>query len=413
MNTLAEQYNPFVSPQLEDPYPTYARARREAPVFLCPALQMWIVSRYDDITAVLKDHATFSSADMLKNSYEHAPEALQVLKEGGYARMPLTVDNSPPSHTRVRGAVNKAFTPRRTATLEPIVRAITEELIDGFAPDGKGDLMESFAVPLALQTIMRFIGVPLEDMKTLKAWSDDWAAFIWAPLPKEGQIKCAESMVAYLRYGMNFVEERRRSPRDDLMSDLIRGQAEGAESALSDAEMAYMINDLIFAGHETTTNGLANSVKALLSHPDQLALLREQPELLPAAVEELLRADPPSQCLMRTVTREAQVAGVTLAAGTRLCLMLGSASHDEAVFPDPERVDLKRKNLDRTLVFGQGIHSCLGPSLARLEIRVALEILTRRLRNLRLVPDQTFVYKPNLIFRGVTRLEIMWDERAA
>jgi cytochrome P450 len=218
-------------------------------------------------------------------------------------------------------------------------------------------------------------------------------------------------MVAYLRYGMNFVEERRRSPKDDLMSDLIRTRTEGGQEALTDAEMAYMLNDLIFAGHETTVNGIGNSVKMLLSHPDQQALLREQPELLPSAVEELIRVDPPSQCLMRTVTRETEVRGTTLPLGARLCLLLGSANHDEMVFPDPERVAFQRKNLERILTFGQGIHSCIGPSLARLEIRIALELLSRRLKNLRLVPDQTFVYTPNLIFRGVTRLDALWDEK--
>ena len=406
------QYNPFISPQLEDPYPIYARARREAPLFFSPVLNMWVLSRHDDITAVLKDHATFSSADMLKNSYEHVPEALEVLRQGGYARMPLTVDNSPPSHTRVRAAVNKAFTPRRTAMLEPAIRATANALIDSFAAEGKVDLMARFAAPLPLHTMTRLLGVPAEDMNTLKSWSDDWAAFLWAPLPPEGQIACARSMVAYLNYCTSFVEERWRSPKDDLMSDLIRVQDEGSKPALSDAELAYMLNDLIFAGHGTTLNGIGNPVKLLLQNPSSWQALRDQPEFLPAAVEELLRLDAPSQSLLRTAAREVKIRDVTIPEGARLCLLIGSANHDEAVFPEPARFDPQRKNLERTLVFGQGIHLCLGLALARLQIRIALELLGRRLSNLRLSPDQTFVYKPNLIFRGVDRLEVTWDGTA-
>lgn len=408
---LAARFNPFVSPQLEDPYPTYAIARRVAPVFYSPVLSMWIVSRYDDIVAVLRDNATFSSANILKCRTIPCPESLAVLQAGGYERKPLTVDNDPPDHARTRGAIIKAFTPARVAGLQPQIRALANGLIDAFPRDGRTDLMTQFAYTLPLLVILDLLGLPRQDLTKIRQWGEAWAAFMWTPLPPEKQVEYARCMVEYLRYCKEQVSARKAAPRDDLLSDLLRGQNDSA-CALSDYEIALTIHDLLFAGHETTSHTIGNAMKLLLSHPDQWAALRADPGLIPAAIDEILRIDSPVQVIPRTTTREVKIAGVTLPADVTVCLLIGSANHDEIFGPDPERFDIRRKKADKGLSFSHGIHYCAGAALARMELRLAIEALGDRLPNLRLRPDQPICYTPNLILRGPSRLEIAWDANA-
>ncbi|WP_437617322.1 cytochrome P450 [Sorangium sp. So ce1151] len=405
--SLPERYHPFVSPQLDDPYPVYALARRHLPVFFSQVLGMWVVTRYDDICAVLRDTATFSSLNMLTSPYRPAPEAIRVLQDGGYERARLTVDNDPPAHTRVRSAVNKALTPARAARLEAGMYAVADRLVDAFERDGRAELLGQFAFSLPAMVMLDFLGLPQEDAGRLLGWVEAWAGFMWAPLTPEQQVQSARAMVEYHRYCVGQVEARKAAPRDDLLSELIRGQSEGA-AGLSDLEIAGMVNDLLFAGQKSTAYAIANAVRLLLGHPEQWAAVREDPGLLSAAVEETLRMDSSAQAMTRTATREALIAGVAVPEGASICLVVGSANHDETHASDPERFDIRRK-LDKHLAFGHGIHYCVGAGLARAEVRVALDVLGRRLRGLRLVPDQAITYAPSLILRGPTRLEIAWD----
>lgn len=409
--TFADRYNPFVSPQLEDPYPTYAAARREAPIFFSPVLSLWVVSRYEDIIPIYRNPAVFSSSCVITARYEATPEAARVLEAGGYVRSPLTVDNDPPDHTRVRQAVNKAFAPARVARLEAHIRATARELVGAFERDGRADLVARFFFVLPLYVMLDLLGLPRADMQRVRAWGEAWAAFMWAPLAPEQQLECARSMVEYLDYCRAHVAARKAAPGDDLLSDLVRGQSDGTP-ALSDLEIAMMINDLLFAGHETTKNTLANMVKLLLEHPDQWADLLANPELVPGAIEEAMRMDSPVQVALRVTTTEVEVAGTTLPRGAGVCLVIGSANHDEAAVPDPERFDIRRKKPERHLTFGHGIHFCLGAMLARLEARVAVGVLTERLRGLRFASEEPISYRPNLLLRGPERLILAWDPPA-
>ena len=404
---LAETYNPFISPQLEDPYPVYARARHEFPIFRSSVLGMWVVSRYEDILAIYRNPRQFSSADVLRPRHEPSAEALQVLRGAGYIRTPLTVDNDPPAHTRIRVTISDAFSPRRITLLEEKVRALTHELVDGFARDGQVELVERFAFPLPLRVLLELLGLPREDAGRIKRWSDDWAAFMWAPLEPEQQVACARSMAAYLRYCLEVVAQRKRSPGNDLLSALVHPPA-GDTFRLSDMEAALMLNDLLFAGHETTVNALSNAVKLLVSHPETWEALRRNASLLPMAAEESLRLEPPVHCSVRTATSEAQVAGVSVPQGEQLCLLIASANRDESRFPNPDTLNLERGGQQRGLSFGHGIHYCVGASLARLSIRVALEVLGQRLPDLRLVPGQAFTYKPNLLLHAPSKLHLSW-----
>jgi cytochrome P450 len=408
---LATRFNPFVSPQLEDPYPTYAIARRVAPVFYSPVLAMWVVSRYDDITSVLRDNEAFSSANTLKSRNIPSPEALGILEAGGYERKPLIVDTDPPDHARKRSAIVKAFTPARVARLRPQIREIAHDLIDAFEREGRADLMAQFAYNLPVLVILDLLGLPRQDALRIRRWGNSWAAFMWTPLSPAEQVECAHHMVEYLHYCKDQVRARKAAPRDDLLSDLLRGQEDSA-SALSDLEIALMVNDLLFAGHETTSNAIGIGMKLLLTHPDQWASLRADPRLYPSAIDEILRMDSPVQIIPRTTTREVRIAGVTVPAHANICLLIGSANHDELFGPDAERFDIRRPKADKVISFSHGIHYCAGAALARMELRLAIEALGDRLRDLRLAPDQTISYLPSLILRGPSRLEIAWDANA-
>jgi cytochrome P450 len=407
-DSFAERYNPFVSPQLEDPYPVYATARREAPVFFSPVLSLWVVSRYDDMVPIFRDHAAFSSEIVTKARYEPTPEAAALLAEGGYVRKPLTVDNAPPDHTRVRTAVNKVFSSARIAKLEASTRATAEELVGGFEKDGRVDLVKGLAYALPLAVMLDLLGLPREDTARIRKWGQAWAAFMWAPLSPEEQLQCARGMIEYMHYCQAQVAARKETLRDDLLSDLIRGQSDDAAS-LTDLEIASVINDFLFAGHETTLNAIGNGVKLLVQHPDQWADLRANPELMGDAIHELLRMDAPVQVGLRLTTREVEVAGTKIPAGNGVCLLLGSANHDETWVTDGDRLDIRRKKPERHLAFGHGIHFCVGAMLARMELRAALSVLGERLRNPRLAPDATITYTPNLMIRGPARLDLVWD----
>lgn len=408
LEDFAGRYNPFSSSQLEDPYPTYKIARREAPVFYSPVLHMWVVTRYDDIVAIYRNPAVFTSANLLKSRYEPTPEARRILKEGGYDRPPIIVDNDTPSHPRIRGAVLRSFTPGRAAKFEPALRALANELVDAFEGEGRVDLIPKFAYPIPIRVLFELLGVPLSDMDRVKRWVEEWVKFMWATPGPEEQSVCAHAMVAFRHYCIDLLEDRKRSPREDLMSALVQGSGSG-EEIMTMNELAYLMNDLLFAGQDTTTTAIGNVVRLLLSYPDHFRALRSDPGLVPAAVEEAMRMTSPAQCGVRTTLQEAQIAGVTVPAGVDLCLVLGSAHRDEAHFPNPDTFDLRRGVHEKTLEFGNGRHACLGAGLARLELRVAVEVLSQRLPTLRLAPDQPVSYVPNLLSRSLSRLDVAWD----
>src|SRR5215217_7466630 len=370
-------FDPLDPDYLADPYPYYARFRREAPVFHAPKIDFWVVSRYEDIVSIVKDPETFSTAD-------------------------------PPLHKRTRKHAARAFSARRVAELEGRIREIANGLIDAMISDGRADLVARFAFPLPASVVFSLIGYPEEDTEMLKSWCSDRLKITWGrPLPEE-QLATIEKMTSFFHYIEDFVRRRAEDLRDDYTSDLLRIRAEDEEN-LSFDEVVSICYSLSFAGHETTTNLILNGLRQLLGQPGLWDELREDPSLIENAVEETLRRDTSVIAWRRSSTRPVEISGVEVPEGARLMLLLASANRDEGVFEDPDAFDICRENANKHIAFSHGIHFCLGAPLARLEARIAFELLTQRLPDLRLSPpDQRFEFDPNMSFRGPKKLWAEW-----
>ncbi|HEY0605599.1 MAG TPA: cytochrome P450 [Herpetosiphonaceae bacterium] len=399
-------FRPLDPEQLVDPYPFYTLARDEQPVFYSADFDSWIVTRYDDIVRVTQDAKRYSSANSIAGGA--LPPDIQAILAQGYERVPNLIDTDPPEHTRMHTVIRKAFTPQRIAVLEPQIRAIATGLIDSFAQDGKADLMERFAFPLPGLVMCDLLGVPREDLPQIKRWSDDWMATISLTDTHERLVEAAHGFVAFQKYIAAQLEDRSRAPREDLLSVLVP-ESLGGSAPISLEEAIAMSIAVLGAGHETTTHLLLNMMQALIRHPDQLQLVRERPELIPNVIEETLRYESPSRCIFRTTAAEVELGGVTLPPGTRLILIWPSGNRDERRFPEPDRFDITRRDAAQHLGFGRGVHFCIGAALARLEGRIALELLLDRLPNPRLQPGTKLEYWPNLFMRGYRQLPLEWD----
>jgi len=404
-SSTTRAFNHLVSPHLEDPYPLFEALRREAPVAHNPIFDLWFISRHEDVVTVLKDPVRFSSAHVLSPLQEPTAEILEILGDDRDGLYPL-LSSDPPAHTRVRGLVSKAFTPQRLAALEPFIRALTSELADGLAGAGEAELIGRFAAPLPIRVTSQIFGIPLSQMEQVKRWCDDETLFLMAALPNEQRVELARSVVAYRSFLRALVEDHRSAlPAADLVSELIAARIDG-ESPLDTREIVGSLCVLIFAAHLTTTNMLGNTLVALLRSPGAWQRLREQPELIPAVLEEGMRFDAPVQGMTRTVTEACEVGGVALPRGARVFVMFGSANREGV--DDPERFVLDRAPTPH-LAFGRGQHFCVGAQLARMEGRIALEVLTERLPGAHLVGEVPLAYSPNLVHRGPAALHVAWD----
>ncbi|AUX27508.1 cytochrome P450 [Sorangium cellulosum] len=404
--SLGELFDPRLPEQIEDPYPLYARARREEPVFYCPRLDLWIVTRYADIVAVLKDTARFSSANALYATAEPLPEVRAILREG-YESFTSLVQSDPPDHTRVRAVFGKAFGPQRVAALEGQIRAIARELIDAFARDGRADLVSQLALPLPGYVICDLLGVPRADMRQLRAWHEDKQILMSAHAPVEVQVASARGYVAMQRYFQAQIEARRDDPREDLLTLLVP-EAIGGSAPLGMQEAVCNAMDLLAAGHDTTTDLIGNAVDLLLARPEVAQALRDDRSLLAGAVDEVLRYESPIRGFFRNVTADAEVAGVRIPGGARVFLLYASGNRDEAEFPDGDRFDIRRGDVTRHLAFGKGIHFCVGSLLARTEGRTAIDLLLGRLPGLR--RGEGVARRKGFFFqRGYDVFPIAWD----
>lgn len=402
-------YNPLASPLLEDPFPFYARLRQEAPVTFAPGFQLWLVSRYQDVMTVLKDSRRFSSRDILRPPVDLPADLLQLLEASGYtADYPLLGDD-PPAHTRIRGLVGKAFNLSSVNALETRIRAAALRYVDALLSGGsRADLVSGLAWYLPMDVITEMLGIPRADGEHIRKWIDDEKLFFVPHLPPDARRRAAEGVAAFRRYLRAQVEERQQHPGEDFLSTLIAARLEG-ERPLSTPELSNLLNVLVFAGNETSTNLISTALLCLLRHPGLWQELRANPAAIPNALEEVLRFDSPVMGMMRTVTETTQLGGVELPAGARLMLLFASANRDETVFEQADRFELRRSNANRHLGFGHGTHYCVGAPLARLEARIVLELLVERLPAPRLAAGEPIPYLPNLLHRGPQRLMVEWD----
>jgi cytochrome P450 len=383
------RFDPFSYEHHEDPYPTYRQLRDAAPAYIDEDRGFWALSRHDDVRAAIDDWPTFSSSGGI--TLERRSESVE----------PMLIEMDPPRHTELRALVSRAFTPRRVADLEGPIRDLARELSDGFAPGDRVDVIEDFAGKLPMAVISVMLGVPREDQDELRSWSD-------AMLHREeGSAELTPAGIdgATRLYGYfnDVIANRRRTPSEDLVGALVAAQGDD-NRLLSPAEVLGFCFLLLIAGNETTTKLLGNAIFWLEAFPDQRARLLDDPSLIPAAVEETLRFDTSTQALARVLTRDVDLHGVTLPAGRKGLLLFGSANRDERHWDQPDRFDIAR-NPAGHLAFGHGLHHCLGAPLARLETRVALEVLLPVLGEYSVdADDAARVHSGNV--RGFSRLPI-------
>ena len=400
----APLFNPLAPEFIRNPYPYYERLRTTDPMHVTP-LGVFVASRHAEISLVLRDKR-FGKDHHARTIRRYGPQIMEepIFKSFGH----MMLQQDPPDHTRLRGLVVKAFTARRVEDMRPRIQQIVDETLDRIIPQGKMDLIEDFAFRLPVTIICDMLGIP-EEQRSVFYTRARVSGRILDPVPlSPEEIKEANAgNTMSAMFFQQLFELRRKSPGDDLTTQLVQAEEDG--SKLSNEELTANIILLFGAGHETTVNLIGNGVLALHRNPDQLALLKANPNLITNAIEEFLRYDSSVQMTGRVALEDIEdLGGKRIPKGESVLCLLGSANHDPAVYPDhPERLDIARPNV-RPLSFGGGIHFCLGAQLARIEAEIAISTLLRRLPDLRLDDAVDPEWRPTFVLRGVKRLPASW-----
>ncbi|MBT2594563.1 cytochrome P450 [Arthrobacter sp. ISL-72] len=375
-----------------NPFPQYERMRAAAPVFRDEQSGSWHVFRYDDVQRVLSEHATLSS----RMGGDDPSETGQL-----FAASLITTD--PPRHRQLRSLVTQAFTPKAVDALAPRFATLTEELLDRIAPTGTADLIEELAYPLPVIVIAELMGVPAEDRDRFKLWSDVIVSQTRTGAENADHRATNREMTEYF---LALIEHRRREPGNDLISNLLAAEIEGRK--LNVAELLGFCSLLLVAGNETTTNLIGNAVLSFTETPGTIERLLTEPSLLPQAIEEVLRYRSPVQSMYRVAAAGTKVGDTEIPVGSPLVAWIGSANRDERQFERPDQFDMDR-GPTRHLAFGHGIHFCLGAPLARLEAKIALEAVLRRLPGLAVTPGASLRRMQSTIVYGVRELPVSWQ----
>jgi cytochrome P450 len=402
-------FDPFDPAFLADPYPYFARFREQCPVFYSPTLDYWVLARYDDVRAAFRDTAVYSAANALAPIQPPCAEAAAALRDGGFRSVPTLTNTDPPVHTRARRIANAAFTPRLVARMEEFVRDLTGRLIDEHLRGGHADIVRALTWELPALVIFKVLGVPDDDVARVKEGSSNRLLFMFGRSDEAQQVQIAHGMASFWRYTEELVADRRARPQEDFTSELVHALDTDGRP-LSQQEAATVLFGLLLAGHETTTNLLSNGLRRFLEQRTIWEELCADPGRIPNAIEEVLRYDSSVIIWRRRTKAATRIAGVDVPADANLLLLVGSANRDAAMFAEPDRLDIRRANARDHLAFGSGNHVCLGAPLARLEARIVFEELARRLPGLRLAPDQSLAFHPNISFRGPTALQVAWKQ---
>jgi len=400
-------FDPFDPTWSSDPFPLYADLRERAPIHR-NEMGFWVVTRHQDCLAILRDRR--ASSDSLNVAVERMPEGFRtpVVEDDPVAAAMLEMRpflfRDPPDHTRLRGLVSKAFTPKVVESLREGTQRVVDELLDAALEEGEVDLLEAFAYPLPVRVICDLLGVPVEDQDRFKGWSNALARGLDPDFLLTEEVIAArgEAVLQFAQYFFELLADRKRHPGEDLLSRLVA--AEDGGTVLSETEMLSTCILLLVAGHETTVNLISGGTLALLRHPDQLERFRTDPGVNRSAVEEMLRYVSPVQLTGRALTEPCEFGGVAFNEGDFAMLLLASGNHDPEQFDGPESFDITRTP-NNHLGFGFGIHHCLGAPLARMEAQVALGTLVRRAPDLALAVDQV-TYKHNVVLRGMESLPV-------
>jgi cytochrome P450 len=405
--TAAELFDPHNPQFTADRFTLLAQMRADAPVTFLPALHVYAVTRWQEVHDVLGDAVTFASSEAFSAGLHLAPEASAIysLTSPLFAYNPINVDK--PLHTRLRDPLMATFSPKRIQSLTPTVIADVEDLIDTIAAAGdQTDLLLSLCRPLPLRTICRLLGVPLADAERLSGWSDALIAFQTPGLPIEVQVNAAHGLRALDNYVREMIALKTATPDDGLISALVAGRAAG-ENDLSDDELVADIAVVFFAGHETTINTIANSFQSLLNQREQWDAVVSGTVDTDNLTDELLRHDTSVMGLYRRVTVDTTIGGVPIPKGAIVWVSYGAANRDPALFDAPDKLQCPRANARQNLTFGYGAHYCIGPLLARLQLREAVTRVARRFPAMRLVPGVVIPEIPHHGLRAPIALPVL------
>lgn len=374
-------YNPTSKKVIQYPYDKYEEIRRNDPVHRLRLIDGWVLTQYEDVNAVLRDHRRFSNDD-------------------GTERLFVSMLSSdPPDHTRLRSLVSRAFTPRSVSELDVRVQEVVDGLLDDLEGQDRFDLIDSFAYPVPVMVIAEMLGIPPEDRELFKEWSNDVSLVIEPIVSDEQHRRIVAAGENLFNYFEDIMEQRRRKPQDDLITALIAAEEDG--DRLSREELLGSILLLLVAGNETTRNLIGNGMLALMQNPDQFQMLRDDPSLMDSAIAEFLRYDSPVQLDGRRAIVDCEIGGKQIKADQQVISMIGAANQDPAVFTDPRKLDITRKE-ESHVSFGRGIHYCLGSPLALMEGRIAFTALLERFSDIRLVAEPEF--REQIVLRGAKEL---------
>jgi cytochrome P450 len=410
------EINPFDPAILVDPYPYFARLRAEAPVFRDPKTGIFHVASYELIREVNAQPRRFSNdfgAQLRSGAGPMDPDEMAIMMQGlPPANTLLTAD--PPVHTRFRKLVAKAFAMKRVEGMADGIARIVTDLLDEIAPRGfsgrrSAEFKTAFADRVPMTVIADALGVPRDHMGEFKSWSDGFIVQLGGVSDKPTRLEAARKIVAFQRYFLDKIEEKRASPTEDIISDLVHVDLaeEGDHRTMTPEELISIFQQLLVAGNETTAHALAAGLYYLIRHPEQQAALRADPALVDGFVEETLRHLSPTNNMWRVALEDTDVGGVTIPKGALVLLRYGSGNRDDAHFPGADRFEMTRENARDHLAFGAGIHTCIAAPLARKELQIAFPLLLERMTDIRL-EDPDIVYAPNVLLRGVAHLNVSY-----
>ncbi|MFF0894044.1 cytochrome P450 [Streptomyces sp. NPDC003278] len=403
MATVADlAFDPWDPGFVADPYPAYAELRARGRVIRYEPTDQWLVPHHADVSALLRDRRLgrtyrhrFTHEEFGRSAPPPEHEPFHTLNDHGM------LDLEPPDHTRIRRLVSKAFTPRTVERLKPYVHGLADDLVAGLVEAGGGDLLTDVAEPLPVAVIAEMLGVPEADRALLRPWSAAICGMYELNPSEETAASAVRASAEFSAYLAELIAARRERPGEDLISGLIAAHDEG--DRLTEQEMISTAVLLLNAGHEATVNATVNGWWALFRNPGQLAALRDDHSLVPSAVEELMRYDTPLQLFERWVLDDIEIAGTTIPRGAEIAMLFGSANHDPAVFADPARLDLTRRD-NPHISFSAGIHYCIGAPLARIELAASMTALLERAPALTLASEPR--RKPNFVIRGLEGLSV-------
>jgi cytochrome P450 len=402
------------------PFGYYKAMRSQDPVHFDEKIRTYIVSRHEDILKALAQPLVFSSGLGFKaqNRQAYEDEIEEYYRSHGVPKLEHIVTSDPPYHTRIRSLMDKAFTAHRVASMESYINEVANELIDGFVEEGRVDFVERFAVPFPLFIIADQLGIARSDFKAFRRWSDATVEPGGRQLSKERVWWCAEQTVEMWNYLKKATDARRASPQDDMISDLVHARIDDPDNPeLSPMELFQVIRALLVAGNETTTTAIGNGLLILTRNPGLIQKLRAadgDDKTFSRMSEEILRLESPVQGLPRVTTEDTVLGGVPIPKGSLVFLGYASANRDDAKFESADDFSLERRNVGHHLAFGSGIHRCIGAMLARMEIKVSMRQIIRRLDNIRLaVPENELTYGHSMLVRSLVSLPVTFTRRQA